>query len=267
MTEAWSLYDRMIAQIPDDVLVRQVVMGAHHCLVEAECGTGVAALHRGGARLRMERGWVGRPLRELVTCAKSWDFEVASAGVAALNAWHNQLGRLDALGLVTDAESTDLFVFLAPVAARMAAEKNDGSRPRAVVVGHFPHLGAIAEHADVAVLERAARADTDLPDTACEYLLPGCDLAVMTGMTLANKTMPRLLELSRGALTCVVGPSATICAPVLDAGADLVAGSVVADATLAREVVTCGAPLHGSGALEHVLVATPRGRTALADQP
>ena len=63
MTEAWSLYDRMIAQVPDDVLVRQVVMGAHHCLVEAECGTGVAALHRGGARLSMGRDWAGRPLR------------------------------------------------------------------------------------------------------------------------------------------------------------------------------------------------------------
>lgn len=264
MTDAWSLYDRMIAQVPEDALVRRVVMGAHHCLVEAECGTGVAALHRGGARLRMERGWAGRPLRELAAGAKSWDFEVASVGVAALNAWRNQRGRLGALGLVEDAESTDPFVFLAPAAARMAAEKSDGSRPRAVVVGHFPHLAAIAEHADVVVLERSARADTDLPDTACEYLLPGADLVVMTGMTLANKTMPRLLELSRGALTCVVGPSATICAPVLEAGADLVAGSVVADAELAREVVTCGAALHGSGALEHVLVATPRGRAALA---
>lgn len=264
MTDAWSLYDRMIAQVPEDALVRRVVMGAHHCLVEAECGTGVAALHRGGARLRMERGWAGRPLRELAAGAKSWDFEVASVGVAALNAWHNQRGRLGALGLVEDAESTDPFVFLAPVAARMAAEKSDGSRPRAVVVGHFPHLAAIAEHADVVVLERSARADTDLPDTACEYLLPGADLVVMTGMTLANKTMPRLLELSRGALTCVVGPSATICAPVQEAGADLIAGSVVADSELAREVVTCGAPLHGSGALEHVLVATPRGRAALA---
>lgn len=264
MTDAWTLYDRMIAQVPEDALVRRVVMGAHHCLVEAECGTGVAALHRGGARLRMERGWAGRPLRELAAGAKSWDFEVASVGVAALNAWHNQRGRLGALGLVEDAESTDPFVFLAPVAARMAAEKSDGSRPRAVVVGHFPHLAAIAEHADVVVLERSARADTDLPDTACEYLLPGADLVVMTGMTLANKTMPRLLELSRGALTCVVGPSATICAPVQEAGADLIAGSVVADSELAREVVTCGAPLHGSGALEHVLVATPRGRAALA---
>ena len=265
MTDAWSLYDRMIAQIPEDALVRAVVMGAHHCLVEAECGAGVAALSRGGARLRMERGWVGRPLRELAARAKSWDFEVASAGVAALNAWHNQRERLDALGLVAGAPSTDPFVFLPAVAARLSAEKNDGSRPSVVVVGHFPHLAALAEHADVAVLERAARADTDLPDTACEYLLPGCDLAVVTGMALANKTMPRLLELARGALTTLVGPSATICSPLLAAGADLVAGSVVADAALAREVVTCGAPLHGSGALEHVLVATPRGRTALAD--
>ena len=264
MTDAWSFYDRMIAQVPDDVLVRRVVMGAHHCLVDAECGMGAAALHRGGARLRMERGWVGRPLRELAERAKSWDFEVASVGVAALNAWHNQHERLGRLGLIRDAESVDPFVFLAPVAARMAAEKNDGSRPRAVVIGHFPHLAAIAEHADVAVLERAARADTDLPDTACEYLLPDADLVVMTGMTLANKTMPRLLELSRAALACAVGPSATISASVLEVGADLVAGSVVTDAALAREVVTCGAPLHGSGALEHVLVATSRGRAALA---
>ena len=266
MTDAWSLYDQMIARIPEDALVRRVVMGAHHCLVEAECGTGVAALHRGGARLRMERGWAGKTLRELAMRAKSWDFEVASVGVAALNAWHNQRERLGMLDLGADADSTDPFVFLAPAAARMAAEKNDGSRPRAVVIGHFPHLAAIAEHADVSVLERSARADTDLPDTACEYLLPDADIVVMTGMTLANKTMPRLLELSRDALTCVVGPSATICKPVLDAGANLVAGSVVADAALACEAVTCGAPLHGSGALEHVLVATPRGRAALEDE-
>ena len=266
MTDAWSLYDRMVAQVPDDVLVRRVVMGAHHCLVEAECGTGVAALARGGCRERLERGWRGRPLRELAARVRSWDLEVASVGVAALNAWHNQLPRLSEAGLLADAPSTDPFVFLAPVAARMTAEREGcpRPRPRAVVIGHFPHLAAIAEHAEVAVLERSPRADTDLPDTACEYLLPGCDLALVTGMALANKTMPRLLELARGALATVVGPSATMSAALLEAGADLVAGSVVADAALAREVVTCGARLQGSGALEHVLAAGPRGRTAFA---
>lgn len=289
MADAWSLYDRMIDEVPEDVLVREVVSGSHQCLVDAECGVGVAALHRGGTRLRMRGGWAGRPLRELAVLARSWDFEVASVGVAALNAWHNQPGRVAALGRVDDVAGTDPFALMGSVAARMAAARGaaacgeaargdgtrgdgtrgdeacgNGARPRAVVIGHFPRLGRLGEEAEVAVLERAARSDDDLPDTACEYLLPGCDVAVVTGMALENKTMPRLLELAGAPLCCVVGPTSTMCRPLLEAGADLVAGSLVADPELARAVVGCGAPLHGSGALEHVLVAGERGRAAIA---
>lgn len=284
MADAWSLYDRMIDEVPEDVLVREVVSGSHQCLVDAECGVGVAALHRGGTRLRMRGGWAGRPLRELAALARSWDFEVASVGVAALNAWHNQPGRVAALGRVDDVAGTDPFALMGSVAARMAAVRGEaasggeargeavrvgetrgnGARPRAVVIGHFPRLGRLGEEAEVAVLERAARSDDDLPDTACEYLLPGCDVAVVTGMALENKTMPRLLELAGAPLCCVVGPTSTMCRPLLEAGADLVAGSLVADPELARAVVGCGAPLHGSGALEHVLVAGERGRAAIA---
>lgn len=289
MADAWSLYDRMIDEVPEDVLVREVVSGSHQCLVDAECGVGVAALHRGGTRLRMRGGWAGRPLRELAALARSWDFEVASVGMAALNAWHNQTGRVAALGRVDDVAGTDPFALMGSVAARMAAARGaaarvgetrgggargdgtrgdeacgNGARPRAVVIGHFPRLGRLGEEAEVAVLERAARSDDDLPDTACEYLLPGCDVAVVTGMALENKTMPRLLELAGAPLCCVVGPTSTMCRPLLEAGADLVAGSLVADPELARAVVGCGAPLHGSGALEHVLVAGERGRAAIA---
>ena len=279
MADAWSLYDRMIDEVPEDVLVREVVSGSHQCLVDAECGVGVAALHRGGTRLRMRGGWAGRPLRELAALARSWDFEVASVGVAALNAWHNQPGRVAALGRVDDVAGTDPFALMGSVAARMAAARGEaasggeargdeargnGARPRAVVIGHFPRLGRLGEEAEVAVLERAARSDDDLPDTACEYLLPDCDVAVVTGMALENKTMPRLLELAGAPLCCVVGPTSTMCRPLLEAGADLIAGSLVADPGLARAVVVCGAPLHGSGALEHVLVAGERGRAAIA---
>ena len=268
MTDAWLLYDRMIDRIPEDVLVRSVVMGAHHCLVEAECGAGVAALHRGGVRLRLERGWAGRPLCELAACAKSWDFEVASVGVAALNAWHNQCERIGELSLVTDAGSTGPVCVPGPGGpahggreGRRLAAPRGGGRPLSAPCGHRGSTRTSPCWSAPPAPTRTCRTPPG------EYLLPGADLAVMTGMALANKTLPRLLELSRGALTCVVGPSATMCAPVLEAGSDLVAGSVVADAALAREVVSCGAPLHGSGALEHVLVATTRGCEALADQP
>lgn len=278
MADAWSLYDRMIDEVPEDVLVREVVSGSHQCLVDAECGVGVAALHRGGTQLRMRGGWAGRPLRELAALVRSWNFEVASVGVAALNAWHNQPGRAAELGRVDDVAGTDPFALMGSVAARMAAACGEeargegargdetcgnGARPRAVVIGHFPRLGRLGEEAEVAVLERAARSDDDLPDTACEYLLPGCDVAVVTGMALENKTMPRLLELAGTPFCCVVGPTATMCRPLLEAGADLIAGSLVADPELARAVVGCGAPLHGSGALEHVLVAGERGRAAI----
>lgn len=264
MADPWALYDQMIGEIPEDVLVREVVVGAHHCYVDAECGCGVAALDRGGVRARLDPGWAGRPLRELAACARSWCFEVASVGVAALNAWHNRREAAERLGIVAEGADADPFGRLVPVVARMAAKKDDGSRPRVVVVGHFPRLGALAAHAEVLVLERAARADDDLPDTACEYVLPGADVTLMTGMTLANKTAPRLLELARRPLCCVVGPSATLSARVLDAGADLIAGSLVADRELARSSVAAGGSPRAAGALEHVLVAGPRGREALA---
>lgn len=175
----------------DDVLGRKLMGSFVYSLTQLDELPATVLLYNGGAHLSCEGSAALEDLRGLAVCAKSWDFEVASAGVAARNAWHNQPGRLGALGLVEDATSADPFVFLPAVAARMATERNDGSRPRAVVVGHFPHLAALAERAD------------------------------------------------------------------------LVAGSVVADAALAREVVTCGAPLHGCGALEHVLVAARRSRAAL----
>ena len=38
-----------------------------------------------------------------------------------------------------------------------------------------------------------------MPDPACEYILSEQDVVIMTATTLINKTMPRLLALSRNA--------------------------------------------------------------------
>ena len=47
----------------------------------------------------------------------------------------------------------------------------------------------------------------DLPDQAGEYLLGRQDCVCITGSAVANKTLPRLLELSRSAYVVLVGPS------------------------------------------------------------
>ena len=60
------------------------------------------------------------------------------------------------------------------------------------------------------ILEREPKPG-DYPDSACEYLLPQCDLAVITGSAAINKTLPRLLELCRGAEVVLTGPSVSLC--------------------------------------------------------
>jgi hypothetical protein len=67
----------------------------------------------------------------------------------------------------------------------------------------------------------------DVPDPACEYILPAQDVVVMTATTLINKTMPRLLALSRNAFTVIAGPSTPLHPLLFGHGADLLGGLIV----------------------------------------
>lgn len=190
-------------------------------------------------------------LRHVAELAKSWCFEEASLGVAALNAWYARRELLDPLGCEYDSNADrpadgergggpkDAFqAYRGEIAAR------DGAN--VVVVGHFPHVTDIAEYANLTVLERNCRDGLDTPDPACEFVLPQADFAFITGVTFINKTAPRLLALSRDALTVMVGPSVVMSSQLFDYGVHELAGSVVADPELAHFAVMNGAgPLFG----------------------
>jgi uncharacterized protein (DUF4213/DUF364 family) len=64
---------------------------------------------------------------------------------------------------------------------------------KVAVVGHFSlvekQLGC---KCSLSILEREPEG-TDFLDSACEYILPEQDFVFITGMTLTNKTLPRLL--------------------------------------------------------------------------
>ena len=49
------------------------------------------------------------------------------------------------------------------------------------------------------------------PDSAAEFFLPDCDVVIITGSAAINKTLPRLLELSRRAQVILTGPSVSCC--------------------------------------------------------
>ena len=54
-----------------------------------------------------------------------------------------------------------------------------------------------------------------------------CDLVIITGSAAINKTMPRLLELSRNAQVILTGPSVSCCPALLGLGIDRMHGRVI----------------------------------------
>ena len=91
----WKLYDELISNIPEDVLVTDYCLGTHWSYLQAECGMGVSFTTRGGAKRTDKRDLRGMSLREVAKLSKSWCFEEASLGVAALNAWFARTELID----------------------------------------------------------------------------------------------------------------------------------------------------------------------------
>lgn len=261
----WRLYDHLIGQIPDGVYVRDYCLGIHWSYVEADCGCGVAFTTRNGAKRTCKDDLRGKPLREVAELAKSWCFEEATLGIAALNAWYARKELLDPLGAAYDTANDE------EVGKRGGSSQKDAFemyRPRierangdahVVVVGHFPHVEKIAEYAKLTVLERSCRDEWDTPDPACEYVMPSADYAFITGVTLINKTAPRLLDLAKKATVCMVGPSVIMTPYLFDWGVETLAGSVVADAEAAKFACKNGGGKIFGTALQMTMISSREG--------
>ncbi len=126
-SSAWALYDALIEGIDPAARVVDFVLGVHWSALQATCGCGVAYTAHGGAGRVAARDLRGMALRDAAALAKSWCFEDASLGVAALNAWYSAPARLQALAAargmqaVFDAAGTGP---ADPACARAASAQN-----------------------------------------------------------------------------------------------------------------------------------------------
>lgn len=157
----------------------------------------------------------GMSTLELAEYAQSWNLVEASLGCAALSSM-----------ISPPADSIDVN------AQDIVLEKGAGAR--VVMVGAFPftdQLISIAKEAYILELDpfQLNPKQGILPDSAAEYLIPDCDLVIITGSTLINKSMERLLALARksSAYTVLLGPSTLMSTVFFDYGADMLAGAVV----------------------------------------
>lgn len=217
----WILYDRLIAGIPDELFVEECVVGIHWTLVRSQAGVGLAMSPISGERSMAKAGMItGKPLGEIAKLSKSWNAAEAALGVAAINSYYNAPSVLSrSWGDISNRQSNEsVFAVIGP----------EVKGKNVTVVGHFPDLERLSTLCTLSILERNPQPG-DLPDPACEYILQEQDYVFMTGVTLINKTMPRLLELSRGCKVVLVGPSVPLTPLFFDYGVSLLAGTVVLD--------------------------------------
>jgi uncharacterized protein (DUF4213/DUF364 family) len=150
----------------------------------------------------------------------SWDLHEASLGTAAVNSVHNARERVQSW-LNRPLENLHGAGAMSEMLAEIGGK-------RVAVVGHFPDLERVAERCTLTVLERNPQ-EGDLPDFAAEYVLPGQDYVFITGLTVTNKTLPRLLQLAAGAKVVLMGPSVPLAPWWFEQGVDVLAGLVVVD--------------------------------------
>ena len=226
-----ALYDALCAGVTGGDTIEKTISGERWALAETASSSGIAMFTAGSTIGRLYSTLEGLSLEEAAQAVKSWNLEEASLGLAAANAFYNTAERIEAYG----------------VGVPMDVFYTDGIDLRGktvALIGHMHGPKGLRERAKaVYILERAPQ-EGDYPDSACDWILPQCDLVIITGSSLINKTLPHLLELSQDALTILTGPSVPLCPELLDFGLDRIAGMAVADRGAIRERVEKG--LHGS---------------------
>lgn len=220
-----ELYDALIDSVPRHAAPEELYFGSRWAWARVGESAGIAMATPGtGITPLCPEGLAGLPMPEAAAALKSWDFEEASLALAAVNASLNTVRRMEELDCCRPMEqhySDDL----------------DFRGKTVGIVGHMNGSERMRREAgEIFTLERDPQPG-DYPDSACEYLLPRCDIVLITGSALINKTLPRLLTLSEKAYTVLTGPSVPLCPALLDYGLDRIAGMVAADTEGLRQHV------------------------------
>ncbi len=229
----WKLYDSLIEPIPDDVKIEEYISGSHWTSLTVGGNTGAAATNPLQTIPGTEKNILDMSWKEAAGLIKSWNFSEASIGAAAVNAYYNQPDRIRMLekeGTIRQLSKEDAFM----------AHSEDMKGKKVATIGHFWFAEEYLKEAESCVILERNPMDGDYPDSACEYILSDRDYVFITGFTLVNKTLPRLLELSRNAKVILVGPSAALAPQLFDFGVWELAGTLITDKKLTEEFVKKG---------------------------
>ncbi|MDX1812846.1 MAG: DUF364 domain-containing protein, partial [Gammaproteobacteria bacterium] len=140
----------------------------------------------------------GQPVSQLANMITDWHGMKSSMALAAINSVVNARMPDNYMMLEPEADSANLAVF--HYFLPFIKNKN------CVVIGRYPGLDQLQQKYGLKIIELNPGAN-DLPAPAAEYVLPRAEWVFMTGSSIANKTFPRLMELSKNANVVLMGPS------------------------------------------------------------
>jgi len=219
----WKLYDDLIERIPDNLSVAYCNSGHNWTMItSSENSVGLAMTIPVFSKPYTEtRSIAGLPLKDAARLSKSWNFVEAAIGVAAINSYYNHSQRSTECGIIHASKNENN-----PDAFDLYQDEIKGKK--VAVVGHFPMLERFDNICDLSILERNPSWG-DYPDSACEYILDEQDYVFITGCTLVNKTLPRLLALAKNAKIVMVGPSTPMSSILFEHGIYGLSGFTVND--------------------------------------
>lgn len=228
----WEMYDELIDNIKDNYKVEYAFISPHWVGVKSEAGLGLAMnMNESTAYSSLTGSIKNMNLKDLAVYAKSWDFYEASLGMAAINSYYNGKNNIN----ITDFDNLSIFDII----------ENKVKGKKVTVIGHFPNIERLRSICNLSILERKPDLSRyDLPDTACEYILPEQDFLFTTAVTLINKTLPRLLELSQNAEIYIVGPTTPLTNIMFKYGIHCLSGSITQNEDAAKDLFLEGATLH-----------------------
>jgi uncharacterized protein (DUF4213/DUF364 family) len=184
------------------------------------------------------RALAERTGRELAELARSRDPVEASVGVAAINS------LLDPPAGISDGHALDLIL-------------ENGRGLAVALVGHFPFADRLrAEAGRLDVLELNPR-EGDRPAADAPRVIPRADVVAITASTLVNGTLEGLLDLARGKVVILIGPTSPFSAALFARGVSAICGSVVVDPEAALRDVSEGVSFRRMRGLRRVIWRAP----------
>ncbi|PCJ18696.1 MAG: hypothetical protein COB02_09680 [Candidatus Cloacimonadota bacterium] len=180
-----KFYDDLIENIPN-YPITSTFYNDRWCMVQSESHTGFAMMCPSHMKLDLDFIHQKKTLKELSKEISSFNFFHASFAMAAINCFYNQDKK---------KSNIDLVDYLS----------QNYQNKQIVSIGAFAFLKKTLIES-LQVIEKNPK-NNEYPDTASEYLIKNCDLILITGATIINKSFERLISLAKNKEIFLIGPS------------------------------------------------------------